>query len=214
MTTLVRLWLLLRGRAAPLAAVLLFVPAALTVAYIAYDPVAAEAGRAGLASAWVVTAIAAYWAFEELLREEFESGACQIYTLGGKELRWFWETTLYGAMLTFVVGAFSFGVSALLFSLEFARPAALLTGLGVYAGGSASLLVTARQISGGAGIGALVGPLLAFPLQMPLLLASAQWTRASLEGGVIAEKWMLLGGFFGILYLLLGQLASAYLTKD
>lgn len=214
MTAIVKLWLLVRGRWAPLMAVFLFVPAGLAIAYLALDPTSASTSRAGIAAAWIVAAIASYWALDELLREESESGAAQLYILAGQEARHYWESVFAGVVLTYVVFLLSMAVSALLFDMTIAAWRPLVLAGGIYALGTAAILVFARSLAGGAGIGALLGPLLAFPLQFPILLAGIECSKAALTGEPAPEKWMLLGLFFGILYLLLGQATATFLNKE
>lgn len=210
---LLKIVYLVWGRKAALSGTLLFIPAGLTIAYMALDPNHTQTLAAGMASAWIVAALTSYWALDELLLEESASGALQLYILTGKEFRLFWESVLAGALLTFIVWLVCLFFAALLFDFQFGIWLSLMPAGAIYALGTAAILVVTRLVAKAAGAGALLGPLLCFPLQAPILLSSLRYSHALLTQ-TDGQKWMLLGLFFGILYLLLGQWATPQIVKE
>ncbi|RMF15485.1 MAG: hypothetical protein D6761_07720 [Candidatus Dadabacteria bacterium] len=204
----------LRAAIAPLLGVLLFVPAALLVAYVTLDPKPADLARNAAASAWIVAALASYWALDEVLRRETQTGAHLWYLLAGKADRLYWEWIAVGVLLAAAISACAWAVASLLFTVE-PPIVTVAVAITLYATATAAVTTISRLLARAAGAGALLGPLLGFPLQVPVLLAVAQLSvSTNSAGGVTDERWMFLAGFFGILYLLIGLWTAPFLMRE
>lgn len=204
-----------RRRGGGLLAVALFVPLAEGVIFLALDPAPDRRAAALIGAVWVCLLFAALWLVEELLQEEWATGAVQQYVLAGAEHRFFWDSFTLAAFGIGVLGALAWAAGALLFGVDLAGNITplMLTTL-IFAAGIAGLSVLVRQITHAAGTGSLLAPLLLFPLTAPLLLASVQASRALLVTAESPDRWMLLGTFFGIMYTLLGSWSIPYLLKE
>ncbi len=202
-------------RGAGLLAVALFVPLAQGIVYLALDPSPDRRAAALIGAVWVCLLFAALWLVEELLQEEWASGAVQQYVLAGAEQRFFWDAFLLAAAGICGLGLLAWGTGAVLFSVDLrGQMAPLVVATVIFAVGIAGLSVLVRQIAHAAGTGSLLAPLLLFPLTAPLLLASVQASRAVLVTAESPDRWMLLGTFFGIMYTLLGSLSIPHLLKE
>jgi ABC-type transport system involved in cytochrome c biogenesis permease component len=204
-----------RRRGGGLLAVALFVPLAQGIVYLALDPSPERRTAALIGAVWVCLLFAALWLVEELLQEEWATGAVQQYVLAGAEHRFFWDAFLLATVGICGLGALAWGAGAVLFSVDlYGQLGPLVVSTVIFAAGIAGLSVLVRQITHAAGTGSLLAPLLLFPLTAPLLLASVQASRAVLVTAESPDRWMLLGTFFGIMYTLLGSLSIPHLLKE
>lgn len=206
---------LLRHRAGGLAAVVLFVPLAEGLLFLALDPPSSQRAAAAIGAVWMTLFFAVLWLVEELLREEWSMGAIQQYVLARAEARFFWDLLWIAGGLAFVLALVAWLVGGLLFEVYWG-PAwgTLLLLSAAFAFGIVGLAVFCRQLAHAAGLGGLLAPLLLFPLATPLLMAGVQGARAAVLETADPARWMLLAVFFGILYGLLGSLAVPHLLRE
>lgn len=206
---------IIRRRGGGLLAVALFVPLAEGIVYLGLDPAPDRRAAALIGAVWVSLLFAAIWLVEELLQEEWATGAVQQYVLAGAEDRFFWDASLISATGITLLGGLAWVSGAILYDVDPGDAAGTLAvATVVFAFGVSGLAVLVRQITYASGTGSLLAPLLLFPLAMPLLLASVQASRAVLVTGESPSRWMLLGTFFGIMYALLGSWSVPHLLKE
>lgn len=205
----------LKRHVSGLLGVALFLPAAQAVLFFALDPADADRVAAGIGAVWVSILFASVWQIEELLREEWQEGALEVYLVAGAEEQFFWEWVVIGGAGTFVLALLAWASGALIYGLPLlVAPWLPVLLSAIYGWGTAGLVVLVRQIAHGSGMGSFLGPLILFPLVTPLLLAGVQGARSVLLLDLPAGRWMLLGGFFGILYTLLGSWVVPHLLKE
>lgn len=208
-------WGTLRHRFAGLVGIALFIPAAQAVLYIGLDPHGAASVAAGIAAAWVTATLAALWAGEELLSDEWDDGAIELYALSDHCDRFYWTWVGLVALVTAALTGVAWSAAALLFGVDLVgRVTAIAMHAALFAGALAPLVVLLRQIGRGAGAGGLLAPLLTLPLAAPVVLAVVQSSAVLVAQNQPSAKWMLLAAFFGILYLMLGAWVVPALIRE
>lgn len=206
---------IIRRRGGGLLSVALFVPLAEGIVYLALDPAPDRRAAALIGAVWVSLLFAAIWLVEELLQEEWATGALQQYVLARAEDRFFWDALWISAAGIALLGGLAWVSGAILYDIDVGDAAGALAIATVeFAFGVSGLVVLVRQITYASGSGSLLAPLLLFPLAIPLLLASVQASRAVLVTGDSPSRWMLLAAFFGMMFALLGSWSVPHLLKE
>ncbi len=212
-----RVILQIRARLAAIAGVLVFIPVAQAVIYLALDPKSEQHATAGIAAVWITTLFTAIWLVDEVLRDESVQKSTWIYIIAGKADRLFFEWLAVGAILTAVVAATAWITAGLLFHVDLVDDAgALAVVTASFSIGLSALIVTVRQIAAGAQLGGFLGVLLLFPLATPIIVSCVQLSR-----NIVIEhaspgdgRWLLLTLFFGILYALMGLWTVPQLIRE